>query len=54
MFPEDNFTESERENLDAFVEKKYVKSVKVAGKTVYFGLDSKIRKHLISVLKQRD
>ena len=54
MFPEDNFTEPEKEALDAFVEKRYVKSAKVAGKTVYFELDSKIRKYLISVLKQRN
>lgn len=54
MFPEDNFTESEKKALDAFVEKKYVKSAKVAGKTVYFDLNSKIRKYLISVLKKRD
>ena len=54
MFPEDNFTEPEKEALDAFVEKRYVKSAKVAGKTVYFELDAKIRKYLISVLKQRN
>jgi hypothetical protein len=54
MFPEDNFTEPEKEALDAFAEKRYVKSAKVAGKTVYFDLDSRIRKYLISVLKQRD
>lgn len=54
MFPEDNFTEPEKETLNAFVEKRYVKSAKVAGKTVYFDLDSKIRKYLISVLKQRN
>jgi hypothetical protein len=53
MFPEDHFTESEKETLNGFVEKRYVKSAKVAGKTVYFDLDSKIRKYLISVLKQR-
>jgi DNA mismatch repair ATPase MutL len=54
MFPEDNFTEAEKEALDAFVEKRYVKSAKVAGKTVYFELDSRIRKYLVNVLKQRD
>jgi hypothetical protein len=53
MFPEDNYTESEKETLDGFVEKRYVKSARVAGKTVYFDLDSKIRKHLINVLKKR-
>jgi hypothetical protein len=54
MFPEDNFTKSEKETLNGFVEKRYVKSARVAGKTVYFDLDSKIRKYLINVLKQRD
>jgi len=54
MFPEENFTESEKEALDAFVKKRYVKSAKVAGKTVYFDLDSRIRKYLISVLNQRN
>jgi len=52
MFPKENFTESEKETLDAFVKKRYIKSAKVAGKTVYFDLDSKIRKYLINVLKQ--
>ena len=54
MFPEDNFTEAEKEALDSFTEKKYVKSAKVAGKTVYYDLDAKIRKYLINVLKQRN
>ena len=54
MFPEDYFTESEKEILNGFVEKSYVKSARVAGKTVYFDLDSKIRKYLINVLKKRD
>ena len=54
MFPEDNFTEAEKEALDSFTQKKYVKSARVAGKTVYYDLDSKIRKYLISVLKQRN
>ena len=53
MFPEDNYNESEKETLNGFVEKRYIKSAAVAGKTVYFDLDSKIRKHLISVLKKR-
>ena len=54
MFPEDNFTESEQQALNGFVQKRYLKSAKVAGKTVYFDLDSRIRKYLISVLKQRN
>jgi hypothetical protein len=53
MFPEDNYTESEKETLNGFVEKRYVKSAIVAGKTVYYDLNSEIRKHLISVLKNR-
>lgn len=53
MFPEDNYSESEKETLNGFVKKRYIKSAIVAGKTVYFDLDSKIRKHLISVLKNR-
>jgi hypothetical protein len=54
MFPEDIFTESEKEALDAFVEKRYVKSAKVGGKTVYYDLDSRIRQYLIGVLKRRN
>jgi hypothetical protein len=53
MFPEDNYTESEKKTLNGFVEKRYVKSARVAGKTVYYELNSEIRKHLISVLKNR-
>jgi len=53
MFPEDNYTKPEKETLNSFVEKRYVKSAKVAGKTVYYDLNSEIRKHLISVLKNR-
>jgi hypothetical protein len=52
LFPEDNFNEAEKKALDTFVTKKYVKSAKVAGKKVYFDLDSKIRKYLISVLQR--
>jgi hypothetical protein len=54
MFPEDNFTEVENEALNSFVEKKYLKSARVAGKTVFYDLNSNIRKYLISVLKQRN
>ena len=54
MFPEDIFTEAEKEALNAFVEKRYIKSAKVAGKTVYFDLNLNIRKYLISVLRQRN
>jgi hypothetical protein len=54
MFPEDNFTEVENEALNSFVEKKYLKSARIAGKTVFYDLSSNIRKYLISVLKQRN
>jgi hypothetical protein len=50
MIPEDNFTETEKQVLNVFANKKYFKSAKVAGKTFYFGLDSQIRKYVISVL----
>jgi hypothetical protein len=53
MFSEDNYTELEKKTLDGFVEKRYIKSVRVAGKIVYFDLDAKIKKHLINVLKKR-
>ena len=54
MIADDNFSEDEKQALDAFVEKKYVKSMKVAGKKVYFGLNSKIRRYVISVLGHGD
>jgi hypothetical protein len=54
MFPEEYFNESEKRALNDFVKKSYVKSAKVGGKRVYFGLNSKIRRYLISVLKTRD
>jgi hypothetical protein len=50
MIPEDKFTEDEKQALNAFAKKKYFKSAKVAGKTVYFGLNSEIRRYLSSVL----
>lgn len=50
MIPEDEFTEDEQQALNAFAKKKYFKSAKVAGKTVYFDLNSEIRKYLASVL----
>jgi hypothetical protein len=50
MIPEDEFTEDEKQALNAFAKKKYFKSAKVAGKTVYFGLSSEIRRYLASVL----
>ena len=51
MIPEDNFTEDEKQALNAFTKKKYIKSAKVAGKKVYFDLNSKIRRHVINVLE---
>ena len=50
MIPEDNFTETEKQVLNIFRNKKYFKSAKVAGRTFYFGLDSKIRRYVMSVL----
>ncbi len=50
LIPEDNFTEAEKQVLNAFRNKKYFKSAKVAGRTFYFGLDSKIRRYVMSVL----
>jgi hypothetical protein len=50
MIPETNFTEEEKRALDAFAKKDYFKSAKVAGKRVYFGLNSEIRKYLASVI----
>jgi hypothetical protein len=50
MIPEDQFTEDEKQALNAFAKKKYFKSAKVAGKTVYFGLSSEIRRYVTSVL----
>jgi hypothetical protein len=50
MISEDNFTEDEKQALYAFAKKDYFKSAKVAGKRVYFGLNSKIRRYLAAVL----
>jgi hypothetical protein len=50
MISEDNFSENEKQALNAFAKKNYFKSAKVAGKRVYFGLNSKIRRYLASVL----
>lgn len=53
MIPETRFNKAEKSVLDDFVEKKYLKSTKVAGATVYFGLDAKVRRRLINILKRR-
>jgi hypothetical protein len=50
MIPEDEFNDDEKQTLNAFAKKKYFKSAKVAGKTFYFGLNSQIRRYLMSVL----
>jgi hypothetical protein len=50
MISEDNFTENEKQALNAFAKKNYFKSAKVAGKRVYFGLNSKIRRYLATAL----
>ena len=54
MIPEDEFNENEKQALNAFAKKKYFKSAKVAGKTVYFDLNSKMRRYLINVLTHRN
>jgi hypothetical protein len=54
MIPEEFFSESEKVVLNDFAEKRYIKSAKVAGKTFYFDLNSKIRKYLIYVLNNRN
>jgi hypothetical protein len=50
MISEDEFTEHEKQVLNALAKKKYFKSAKVAGKTFYFGLSAEIRRYLMSVL----
>ena len=50
LISEDNFTKNEKQALNAFAKKNYFKSAKVAGKRVFFGLNSKIRRYLASVL----
>jgi hypothetical protein len=50
MIPEDSFTKNEKQALNAFAKKNYFKSAKVAGKRVYFSLNSKIRRYLGAVL----
>jgi hypothetical protein len=50
LISEDNFTKNEKQALNAFAKKNYFKSAKVDGKRVYFGLNSKIRRYLASVL----
>jgi hypothetical protein len=50
MIPETNFTEEEKQALNAFAKRNYFKSAKIAGKRVYFGLNSTIRRYLATVL----
>jgi hypothetical protein len=54
MIPEEYFNESEKRVLNDFAKKSYVKCVKVAGKKVYFDLNSKIRRYLINILTNRN
>jgi hypothetical protein len=54
MIPEEYFNKSEKRFLKDFAKKRYIKSAKVAGKTVYFDLNSKIRRYLINVLTHRN
>jgi hypothetical protein len=54
MIPEEYFNESEKQVLKDFAKKRYIKSAKVAGKTVYFDLNPKMRRYLINVLTHRN
>jgi hypothetical protein len=54
MIPEEHFNESEKQVLKDFAKKRYIKSAKVAGKTVYFDLNPKMRRYLINVLTHRN
>ena len=54
MIPEEHFNKSEKMVLNDFAKKKYIKCAKVAGKKVYFDLNSKMRRYLINILKHRN
>ena len=54
MIPETYFNEAEKKVLEDFARKDIVKSTTVAGETVYFDLNSKIRRHIINVLQHRN
>jgi hypothetical protein len=54
MIPEAHFNKSEKMVLNDFAKKKYIKCAEVAGKKVYFDLNSKIRRYLINVLQHRN
>ena len=51
MISSERFSEKEKEVLDAYVDKKYIKSACVAGETVYFGLDPDVRRYLLGALR---
>ncbi len=52
LVPSDQFTSEEKEVLRKFSIRKYVKTMKVAGKTVYHDLNEKTRKLLLKGLKK--
>jgi hypothetical protein len=51
LVPSDQFTDEENELLRKFTMRKYIKTMKVAGKTYYHDLNKKTRKLLIKGLK---
>ena len=52
LVPADQFTEKENEVLRKFSMRKYIKTMKVAGKTFYYDLNEKTRKLLLKGLKK--
>jgi len=51
--PEDQFGESEKEIIEDLVLRKYLKKTKVAGKTHYYGLNDKTRRHFLSMFRAK-
>jgi hypothetical protein len=51
LIPEEQFSQKEKIVLNDFVKKKYLKATKVAGKTCYFGLDTKTRMYIARALR---
>jgi len=52
LLPSDQFTDKENEVLRKFSMRKYLKKMKVAGKTFYYGLDEKTRQLLLKGMKK--
>jgi hypothetical protein len=51
LVPEEQFSKAERNVLEDYVKKRYLRSTKVAGKVCYFGLGEKTRTYLIKALR---